>query len=440
MGTVPRLFLDLTTAYSERGRHPHGTTRIERGLSSAIAKLDRPDIGFCRYSRSLARFVPVSRAEVLQIATLAPRAELRRNAGPAVRRHPLVNAGRRLEAWVRAAVRNPVRNGLAAAVRRLSPGTMFSRGATLVLLGELQRHDFGLLADLRRRQGVNLVFVFTDLIGALEHDDPRLNDASAKNLPGAEFMIREGTLLLSISRFSASTLADHLAQRGKAPPPIEVIDLAGTLPADHQEPVDGLAPGGFVLSVGDIGGRKNQQLLLRVWAQMAKRRSALPPLVLLGRITSYGAELVTAIKQDPDLQSAVRILPNASDEQLAWCYANCRFTAFPSVIEGFGLPVAESLAAGKMCVASSTSAIPEASQGFALHLDPQDETAWLSAIEKLLDDDELLRSHERQIRAGFQPVTWDRTAAQVLAKLPISVRDVQSTPPLRAELASTTMG
>ncbi len=114
---------------------------------------------------------------------------------------------------------------------------------------------------------------------------------------------------------------------------------------------------GFVLSVGTIDGRKNQAALCRLWPRL---RAALPgrapQLVLVGRddvgLDTLSDE-VAALMEAGD----ILVLQGVADAELAGLYDACLFTAFPSLSEGYGLPVAESLAHGKLCVASDLAVI-----------------------------------------------------------------------------------
>jgi hypothetical protein len=229
-------------------------------------------------------------------------------------------------------------------------------------------------------------------------------------------MVREGDLILAISRFSADALAARLGARGLPGPPVKVIRLAGELtPGRPMAAVPGLARGGFVAMVGDVVERKNHAMLVSVWRQLALAGArGLPTLAVVGRIGADQAPLVRAVEADRALRPHVRFLPNLGDEALAWIYTHCRFTVFASHREGFGLPVAESLAFGKVCVASSAEAIPEASQGLAILLDPTAEPAWLSTIQRLLRDPGELARREAEIRARFRRWTWHDTAGDVL--------------------------
>ena len=106
-------------------------------------------------------------------------------------------------------------------------------------------------------------------------------------------------------------------------------------------------------------------------------------------------------------------LPHAGDDELAWLYRNCAFTMYPSFYEGWGLPVSESLAYGKYCLASDTSSLPEAGAGLAGHLDPLDFVAWRDAVLALIRSPELLEAHETKIRDTYRPTTWAQSASRL---------------------------
>ena len=293
---------------------------------------------------------------------------------------------------------------------------IFEPGSVLLLAGELQRQDFGQLMALRRRLDLRLVFVFYDLLGTLSNNDPRALDPNATNIPGTEFILREGALVLPISHYSETELRNHAAKRGISLMPVQTIRL-GHLIDDVQDigSVAGLTAGQFVLSVGDVTHRKNHKLLTDIWSALAgERGTSLIPLVIAGRISTDGQPLAAAIAADAVASKAIRILSDVDDAKLKWLYRNCRFTLFPSFCEGFGLPVAESLAFGKPCIASNATSIPEASQGVALHLDPHDASVWRSAIEEFLDDDAALARLQQDIAMRFRPVSWNQTAEDAL--------------------------
>jgi len=219
--------------------------------------------------------------------------------------------------------------------------------------------------------------------------------------------------VLPISHFSAGELRRHLARRGVPGPPIEPIRLAGEVPPGAGQAVPGLEPGRFVLSVGDVVHRKNHKLLVGVWERLG---DSAPPLIIVGRIDREGDTLVEKVTRNPALRDKIRFLPNLDDGALAWLYRNCRFTVFPSFLEGFGLPVAESLACGKVCLASSAAAIPEAGQGAAITLDPADVDAWAAAVRRL-ESAPILAAEEARAARAFRPIAWDDTAQDILSAI-----------------------
>jgi glycosyltransferase involved in cell wall biosynthesis len=411
---TPRLYVDMTTIAQEIGRHPHGTTRVERGIVATLARNEAPDSAFVVYSRATGGWSAMSAELALDIATAPTVPEVMREPEPAWRLHPLIMWARSLRRRARTLWQRP---SIEAAPAQ-APEDPFVPGGILLLAGEHDRQDFARLMTLKRTKQLSLVFLFYDLLHVLDDDDPRLADPLVADLPQTDFMVREASLILPISHFSAATLRRHLERRGVPGPPIVPVRLAGELPArDGGNTVPGLQPGAFVLCVGDVVHRKNHALLVEVWRRGAERDGAPPPLVIVGRIDQEGQALVQSVAHDAALGASIRFLPNADDGTLGWLYCNCRFTVFPSLLEGFGLPVAESLAYGKACIASTASAIPEAGQGVAVGLDPHDADAWLHAVRRLWRDDAALAEEEARIARDFRPVTWRDTVDDILAAI-----------------------
>ena len=113
----------------------------------------------------------------------------------------------------------------------------------------------------------------------------------------------------------------------------------------------------------------------------------------------------------------VRVLGQVSDEDLTALYQACTVFCYPSLYEGFGLPLLEAMTAGAACVTSSVSSLPEVGGDAVLYVDPQSVDEIRAAIERLLgseDERRLLGERARQ-RAG--EFSWDRTAAETLAAL-----------------------
>ena len=107
----------------------------------------------------------------------------------------------------------------------------------------------------------------------------------------------------------------------------------------------------------------------------------------------------------------MRLITDVSDEDLAALYGRCRAFVYPSVSEGFGLPVVEALACGAAVIACRTSSIPEIAGDAALLVDAARTRSFVSALKRI-DGDQALRDHLRRravVRAAA--FSWARTAA-----------------------------
>lgn len=411
------IIVDLSTAFEKRTHIPHGTVRVERSLIESLARLERNDISFCRFDLSARRFIGVSRQDALAIATASPIVDASREVRISTRSLPVIAQLHALEVWFRQNVRERIRSLRGEFIRKTAAGkdSIFEQGSILLLPGELQRQDFKTLTMLKRERGLRIACVLYDVLDTLPGDDPRAHDPDSTDIPGSEFIMR-ADLILPISNYSGNELRKHAESRGVALAPMHTIRLGhqiANLP--EVSGVDGLMPGRFVLAVGDVTGRKNQKMLADIWTSFAHERTTAPiPLVVAGRVNIDGPPLLAAVRADPKASSVISFLTDVDDAKLQWLYRNCRFTLFPSFSEGFGLPVVESLAFGKPCIASNTTALPEASQGVAIHIDPHDTTAWRHAIERFLDDDAALEQAKADIANRFRLTSWTDTANDVL--------------------------
>jgi len=147
---------------------------------------------------------------------------------------------------------------------------------------------------------------------------------------------------------------------------------------------------GFVLSVGAIDRRKNLDTLLEAFQPLRNRMAAAPSLVVVGGPSGDGYDLGAAIAAR-HLGDVVRTLGRVSDSDLAALYRAATALAFPSLYEGFGLPVVEAMASGTPVLASNASSLPEVAGDAAVLLPPTDADAWTRALIRIVED-EALRS------------------------------------------------
>jgi len=222
--------------------------------------------------------------------------------------------------------------------------------------------------------------------------------------------------VITDSTFSASEITaayDIPASR------ITVAPLGVDPAFTHGSRVAGELPGGitepYLLHVGDLHERRN--LAVVVDAVLAARRhfgaTAGLSLVLVGVDRGVGDGLC-AIAVEADAPDAVVLLGRVSDERLQALYQGAAALVYPSLYEGFGLPVLEAMATGTPVIASRAASMPEVLGDAGMLLDPLDAGAWAQAVVKVVND-EHVRDRMRQAgRARAAMFTWERTARATL--------------------------
>ena len=301
---------------------------------------------------------------------------------------------------------NLSRSLLYAAVRlvvRRPARPLFADGDVLFMPGA-SWDDFGAcdaLARIKQTQRLYVVPFIHDVIPAkLPHVVAPL---LAKLFdPWIRKLLRLSDLVLTNSHFSRGDLIAEAAGWGVPVPPIEVVRL-GDAPAGFDRPA---RPAGlprsvesFALSVGTFEIRKNHWLLYQTWRRLIEEcGDRVPPLVLAGRPGWGTRDLLVQMQTDPLVRDRIVVLFDVTDEELSWLYRNCLFTLYPSFYEGWGLPVAESLAHGKHCVCSSATSVPEVGGDLADYHDPLDGTRLMDLVRRVLFEPGYREGREERIR------------------------------------------
>lgn len=213
-------------------------------------------------------------------------------------------------------------------------------------------------------------------------------------------------LLIAVSE---STKADLVERYGVAPEKIRVVPLGVNRPAVPASPVARLAELGltspFVLQVGRIEPRKNQ---LSALAAVERLDGAM--------FVVAGAERDQAMAAQLRASARCRVLGVVDAPTLELLYKKAAAVVVPSLYEGFGLPVLEAMARGKVVVAAKSSSLPEIGGDAAVYFHAgagPDELA--RVLESAMGDQALRTGLAKLARARAAKFTWDRTAAGVAA-------------------------
>ena len=224
--------------------------------------------------------------------------------------------------------------------------------------------------------------------------------------------------VIAISR---STARDLVQTFGLSPAKIDVA-LPGVGAHFAPQTPDAVAafrarrglPERFLLFVGTLEPRKNLPVLLRAYAQLPARDRAAVHLVLAGA-RGWMTDAIFATLEQLNLGDTVHFPGYVPAEELPLWYSAADALVYPSVFEGFGLPVLEALACGTPALVADASSLPEALGEGGLRLPPHDVAAWRDALARAMHDADWraeARARGLQHAARF---SWARTAAQTVA-------------------------
>ncbi len=167
----------------------------------------------------------------------------------------------------------------------------------------------------------------------------------------------------------------------------------------------------YLLSLGTIHPRKNYQMLIRAFKPIA---DAYPHNLIIGGGKGWLYEPVFAEIEAQGLSDRVRFIGFADDADLPALYSAAILFLFPSLYEGFGLPLLEAMGCGVPTVSSNASSLPEVAGNAARQLSPHASHQWTTVIAQLLDDPE---RRAKMVSAGFlqaRRFSWERAARQLL--------------------------
>jgi glycosyltransferase involved in cell wall biosynthesis len=171
-------------------------------------------------------------------------------------------------------------------------------------------------------------------------------------------------------------------------------------------------PERFILYVGTLEPRKNLETLVRAYAKLPQRNGV--KLVLAGA-TGWKTDTLYALLDQLDLSRDVILTGYVSSHDLAAWYTAAEVFAYPSVYEGYGLPLLEAMACGLPVIAANTSSLPEAVGESGMLVDPRSVEAWAEALASLLDNQERRRQLSVQGIERASQFTWANTARQTVA-------------------------
>ncbi len=272
-----------------------------------------------------------------------------------------------------------------------------------------------------REPSIETIVTLYDLIPML-FPDQYLSDAIWTSLHWArrEF-VRQADLIVSISEATATD-----ATRLLDLPEQRVVNI-GTGVSDHFFPpddqegalsgalatVDGLRPK-FLMYTGGIDFRKNLSGLLEAYSLLPDRIRDKRQLVIVCRVLPPEREALMSQARGLGIEDDLLLTGFVPDSTLSLLYQSAELFVFPSIYEGFGLPIAEAVLSGTLSIASNSSSMIELVTDASLQFDPNDPIDIARCITETLDSPEAESQRHRQYAHVTEHFRWDRVADRTI--------------------------
>jgi len=285
----------------------------------------------------------------------------------------------------------------------------FQKGDIVLLAGRAWDNSDSMttLEGAKTNRGVKLAYVVYDLIPIYQQHTFGLG-LTERYSQYLFRILKNADYLFPISESSHRDILKYASEVGiTRPPVIKTVRLGDDIPGDEvaKPPAFIKDPTSFTMCVGTIEARKNHTEIYYAYKLAASKGMELPDMYIIGKPGWLTEDIIYFMQYDVDVKDKIVILHNVSDGELAWMYKRALFTVFPSQYEGWGLPIAESLALGTPCIASNTSSMVEISPDYADYISPFDTGELMNRMAYYAKPKNS-ESRRRVIEKGYKPHSW----------------------------------
>ncbi|ARQ02280.1 glycosyltransferase family 4 protein [Pseudorhodoplanes sinuspersici] len=269
---------------------------------------------------------------------------------------------------------------------------------------------FAWLSDASMRS----IFMLHDLIPITHPEYCRPGEAE-RHRARIDTMMRHATRVVTVSDATRRALDAHLSNAGRTVPPCDVVPLGLTrVFTDHRAiaPVQNSVP--YFVIVGTIEPRKNLLHLLTVWHRWTQEgKNPRARLIVVGRRGWENENILELLDRSKGLAPSVIEVASLGDAGMAALLKGAAALLAPSFVEGYGLPIAESLALGTPVIASDTDAHREAGGVFADYLNPLDGRGFMQALDDYLQPGSVRRQERLKMMRDYKPESWDSHLSKI---------------------------
>ena len=271
------------------------------------------------------------------------------------------------------------------------------------------------ILPLRRSAPINIVTVHDMALFAMPEAYSR------RSGPYGRFMatqaIKQADLIITVSRKTRDEIVRFLPWAAKkqivpilngvSPEFLEAADLGGFAVENTLRRIGLSRP--YILFVGNLEKKKNLSRLIEAFVEGRARYKWPHSLVIVGE---KPPRLPPEVAQTGEVPDGVIFTGYVQDEDLPVLYRGADLVAYPSIYEGFGLPVLESMAVGTPVLTSNVSSLPEVAGGCAQLVDPFDVSAICEGLNRALNDETWRKEAVAMGRERARELSWDANAQQ----------------------------
>jgi len=286
----------------------------------------------------------------------------------------------------------------------------------LVFLGALWINDALMMAARSAHlSGARIVSLLYDLTPVLETG----HTAAVNNLfeRYLQLLLDTASRVPAISKSSRRDFEDYAHHHDRSAPAGAATGLPCGLSPSYSGSQTSPWPRPYALFVGTIESRKNHLLAFEAWEKLVARHGAdeIPDLVCIGRLGWNAGDFLRRYVFSKGLDGKVSVLSGSlADGELAAFYEHADFTVYPSRYEGWGLPVTESLAFGKVPVVADNSSLREAGADLAVYFRSDDVDSFVTAVESNVLDAQRHQELRDRIRTRWVGSTsWSDVAGVI---------------------------
>lgn len=409
-----RIWIDLTHLLQWEGRFT-GIERVEYQLAKRFA--DHPNAHFFAYNEGHRAFYELPAETLEQFANGEGGAKASGEVEPAritFKQRFMPRAKRLVPARLRRMLKRRLLESEKINAQHLVMPHPFAKGDVVFIAATFSDIFFlKNLTSLKKQAGFKLVHLVHDIIPIVRPNYVGEWDTGHfKTYYG--HLLRYADGILAVSQSTKRDLEAFCKDNKIKAPAIDVVREGDDFkqvknPLQPEEITNGEK---FVLCVGTFEVRKNYTLLYYAYKQAHRAGIKLPKLVIAGRAGWLTEDIRQIMAKDPDTAQSIMHLTNITDRKLAWLYQNCLFTVQPSFYEGWGLPVAESLYYGKLCLSSDTSSMPEIGGDLVEYFSPFDSNECMQKLAHFSANSKELKQREQRIKREYKMTSWDDTFDQ----------------------------